>query len=137
MAKALEKNKMKQNKKEQIAKIIYEATRLEAKWSKRSIVPEKWERRDLKFRKQFIDIIEKYLLLKKLPTPKEAHDSWVKSYINMGWKYGKKRNIVAKTHPDILPFAKLPKDERDKDAIFLAIVWAIKLWQKLNENNNR
>ena len=44
-----------------IAQIIYEATRLEAEWSKRSIVPEKWEKRDEKFRKQFIDIIDKYL----------------------------------------------------------------------------
>ena len=113
-------------KKEKIAKIVYEATRLEAKWSKRSIVPEKWDNRDNKFKEQFIDIIDKYLLQEDLPTPEEAHNSWVQSYLDMGWKYGKKRDIEKKTHPDILPFYQLPKDERDKDAIFLVVVWAVK-----------
>ena len=113
-------------KKEKTAKVIYEATRLEAEWSKRKIVPEKWAKRDEKFRKQFIDIVNKYLSQDKLPTPEEAHDSWVKAYIDMGWKYGEKRDVIAKTHPDILPFYGLPKDERDKDAIFLAVVWAVK-----------
>jgi len=106
--------------------IIYEATRLEAEWSKRSIVPEKFENRDDKFRKQFADIIREYIKQEKLPTPEEAHNSWVKSYIDMGWKYGKERDVVAKTHPDILPFEQLPKDEKDKDAIFLMAVWIVK-----------
>lgn len=108
------------------AQIIYEATRLEAEWSKRSIVPEVWEKRDDKFRKQFVEIIEKYLSQDKLPTPEEVHDSWMQSYLDMGWKYGKTRDVDKKTHPDMLPFYELPQDERDKDAIFLAIVWAIK-----------
>ena len=109
-----------------IAKIIYEATRLEAEWSKRRIVPEKWEKRDDKFKAQFIDIIGKYLSQDELLTPEEIHNSWMKSYIDMGWKYGEVRDVVERTHPDILPFGELPKDEKDKDAIFLAIVWAIK-----------
>ncbi len=113
-------------KKEKIAKLIYEATRMEAEWSKRSIVPEEWENRDEKFRNQFVDIIGKYLSLDKLPTPPEAHDSWMEAYFKMGWKYGKARNVEKKTHPDLLPFDELPQDERDKDAIFLAFVWLAK-----------
>ena len=112
--------------KEKIAKIIYEATRLEAEWSKRSIVPEKWENRDERFRKQFIDIIDKYLSRETLPTPREAHNSWVQSYLDMGWRYGKERSVEKKTHPDLIPFELLPKDERDKDAIFLVVVWTTK-----------
>ena len=109
-----------------IAEIIYEATRLEADWSNRSIVPEKFDKRDDKFRKQFVDIVEKYISQEKLPTAEEAHDSWVQSYVDMGWKYGKERDTDKKTHPDMLPYNELPQDEKDKDAIFLAIVWAIK-----------
>ena len=121
------KTKKAEGKKiEKIARLIYEATRVEANWSKRSIVPEKWEDRDEKFRNQFIDIIVKYLSLKKLPTPPEAHQSWMNDYFKMGWKYGGKRDVVKKTHPDLLPFDKLPQDERDKDAIFLAFVWLIR-----------
>ena len=109
--------------KEKLAEYIYEATRVEAEWSKRPIVPELWENRDDKFRKQFVDIIAKYMSMDKLPTPAEAHESWNQSYYKMGWKYGEVRDVEAKTHPDLLPFDELSQPERDKDAIFLAFVW--------------
>lgn len=111
---------------EYISKLIYEATRIEAGWSKRTIIPEEWEKRDVKFRKQFVKIIDTYLSLKKLPTPSEAHNSWMQSYFEMGWKYGKIRDVNKKIHPDLLPFEELPKDEKDKDAIFLVFVWLVR-----------
>jgi len=113
-------------KREVIARVIYEATRIEAKWSGRSIIPEKWEKRDEKFRKQFVDVVERYLSYRRLSTPKQAHNSWVKAYKKMGWRYGRKRDVDRKTHPDMVDFEKLPKDERDKDAIFLAFVWLVR-----------
>lgn len=100
---------------------IYEVTRLEAIASERSIVPEVWEKRDEAFRKQMTDYVED-LRGKSLPTPEEAHDSWWHKYEEMGWKYGEVRDTVAKTHPDMVAFNDLPKDERDKDEIFLALV---------------
>ena len=106
-----------------ITKIVYEAARLEAKWSGRSVVPEPWEERDEDFRDQMIEVVEDYLKMDKLPTPEEAHDSWVKAYEKMGWKYGEKRDPVLKTHPDMVPFDALPLDEQQKDAIFLAFVY--------------
>lgn len=117
---------------EDISKWIYEATRKEAEWSQRPIVPEPWGERDIKFRDQFVSIIDKYLDLKVLPTPEEAHDSWMQSYFNMGWTYGEKRDTTLKTHPDLLPFDDLSQAERDKDAIFLAFVWLAK---KMNGKN--
>jgi len=107
------------------AKWIYEATRIEAEWSKRRIVPEKWEERDEAFRQQFMKVIDKYFK-NDLPTPKEAHDSWMDAYEKMGWRYGKVRDPEKKTHPDMVPFEDLPKDEQDKDAIFLAFVFLAK-----------
>lgn len=109
-----------------ITKWIYEATRIEAEWSERSIVPEPWEDRDEKFRSQMINVVTQYLNQDELPTPEEAHDSWMEAYFEMGWVYGEKRDVEAKTHPDLLPFNELPKDEQDKDAIFLAFVWLAK-----------
>lgn len=100
---------------------VYEVARLEAIASKRRIVPEPWEERDDKFRSQMTEYVES-LRDKQLPTPEEAHNSWWRKYEDMGWKYGEVRDTVAKTHPDMVPFADLPKDERDKDEIFLAIV---------------
>lgn len=111
---------------EEVAEWIYEATRVEAEWSERPIVPEVWRVRDIKFRDQFIEMIGRYLDLDTLPTPEEAHDSWMQSYYDMGWVYGEKRDTIAKIHPDLLPFNELSQAERDKDAIFLAFVWLAK-----------
>jgi len=110
----------------ELTKILYEATRLEAEWSHRTIVPEVWEKRDEKFRKQMIELIGRYMKMEKLPTPEEAHNSWMESYFKMGWKYGDVRDPVAKLHPDLVPYYDLPLDEREKDAIFLAFVFVAK-----------
>ena len=130
------KRKFMKEKIKEIAEIIYEACRMEAKWSKRRIVPERFTDRSLEFRKQFYDTIEKHLNMNKLPTPKQAHESWVKAYQKMGWKYGETRNLSKKTHPDLVPFEKLPKDERDKDAVFLMAVWLVKEIIKIMTKNN-
>jgi hypothetical protein len=111
---------------DEITKTVYEATRVEAEWSGRQIVPEPWEQREEAFRKQFVKIIEDYLGRDRLPTPEEAHNSWMESYIKMGWMYGGKRDVAKKTHPDLVPYNYLPQDEKDKDAIFLAFVWEVK-----------
>jgi len=118
---------------ERIAEILYEATRREAEWSQRSIVPEAWNDRDDAFRRQFVQVIQNYLTMDKLPTPEEAHDSWVQAYTDMGWVYGPERDPVKKTHPDMVPFDQLPKDERDKDAIFLALIYAVRLLMTVPE----
>lgn len=109
-----------------IASRLYEAARREAQWSNRPVVPEPWEERDEAFRSQFVDLLQQYLSAPSLPTPEEAHESWMEAYFKMGWKYGPTRDPVTKTHPDLVPFDQLPKDERDKDAIFLALVWLAK-----------
>jgi hypothetical protein len=85
--------------KKEIAKLIYEAARLEAIWSQRSIVPEKWEERDMAFKKQIIEMVTKYLTMEQLPTPEEAHNSWMQSYFEMGWKFGEKRDVEKKPTP--------------------------------------
>ena len=100
---------------------IYEVARLEAIASERRIVPEPWNERDIKFREQMTSYVES-LRGKALPTPEEAHDSWWRKYEEMGWVYGDVRDTEKKTHPDMVPFADLPKDEQDKDEIFLELV---------------
>jgi len=100
---------------------IYEVARLEAIASHRQIVPEPWSERDETFQAQMTDYVES-LRGKPLPTPEEAHNSWWRRYQDMGWTYGTVRDPIAKTHPDMVPYADLPKDEQDKDEVFLALV---------------
>jgi hypothetical protein len=111
---------------EKISEIIYEACRLEAIWSKRSVVPKPFDEREKEFKRQFIRTIEKYLKAKRLPTPKQAHNNWLKEYKKMGWKFGFYYEPEKKRHPDILPYEDLPQDEKEKDAIFLMAVWIVR-----------
>lgn len=113
---------------ERRAMFVYEGARVQAVAVDALIIPEPWDERDEKFRTQFLAIIEKYIALPVFPTPEEAHDSWWRSYEEMGWVYGPERDPVAKTHPDMVPFGDLEQREQDKDAVFLALVRIARDW---------
>lgn len=102
------------------AAAIYEACRIEAVESSRPIVPEPWLERDEQFRTQFVETIRRICAHGYSTTPELEHESWVKAYEAMGWRYGPVRNTVKKTHPDMVPYHRLGQAEREKDAIFLA-----------------
>lgn len=59
--------------------------------------------------------------------PEASHKSWMAEKIATGWVYGEKKNPEAKppTHPCIVPFSKLPKEQQAKDFIFRAVVHAL------------
>lgn len=54
------------------------------------------------------------------------HNSWMDEKVNDGWVYGEKKDAEAKTHPCIVPFDQLPKFQQQKDALFCAVVDALK-----------
>lgn len=111
------------------AEFVYEAARLEAIASRRPIVPETWTNRDDAFREQFVPVIGRLCADDAPPTTPEAeHDSWWEAYIVMGWHYGPVRDVVAKTHPDMVPYAELPTSEREKDGVFLALCGLARQW---------
>lgn len=51
-------------------------------------------------------------------TPEQQHENWMKDKKADGWKYGKKKDAEKKTHPCMVPYEKLPEDQRLKDEIF-------------------
>lgn len=118
--KNMEGKKMTESKLQR-AIFVYEATRLEAKISNRQIVPESWENRDEDFRIQFVEVVNKQCSDDKFLSAEAAHNSWWRKYEEMGWEYGPNRDQEKKTHPDMIPFYELPKNERDKDEIFLRL----------------
>ena len=61
---------------------------------------------------------------KKNPStsPKEAHDKWVSAKKASGWVFGPKKDAVKKTHPNILPYGALTKEQKAKDEIFIAVM---------------
>lgn len=54
--------------------------------------------------------------------PKESHESWCDTMQGDGWIYGPTRDEAAKTHPNLVPYAALPIEQRRKDALFLMVV---------------
>ena len=54
------------------------------------------------------------------------HNAWMKDKEDDGWVYGEEKNAEKKTHPCLVPFEELPKFQQKKDALFCAIVDALR-----------
>lgn len=46
------------------------------------------------------------------------HDSWMAQKVADGWVYGEVKDADAKTHPCIVPYDELPREQQFKDALF-------------------
>ena len=54
-----------------------------------------------------------------------SHNSWMKEKLENGWKYGHVKDENEKTHPCILPFEYLPKEQQAKDYLFKQVVHSL------------
>ncbi len=106
---------------ERRAIFAYEAGRVENAAAGRPINPEPWQCRDEKFRRNMIRAVARQCGKRRLKSPKQLHDAWVRAYERMGWKYGEVRNPELKTHPDMVPFNKLGRLEQEKDWVFFML----------------
>lgn len=61
-------------------------------------------------------------LLNPGASPSASHESWMTEKVNDGWVYGDVKDAEAKTHPCIVNFDDLSKEQQAKDYIFKAIV---------------
>jgi hypothetical protein len=55
-------------------------------------------------------------------TPAEMHQNWIDYKEEQGWKYALNYDLKLKTHPNLVPFNKLPKFEQAKDKLFIKTV---------------
>lgn len=106
---------------ERRAWFVYEAARIENEAAKRPINPEAWPERDQKFRRNMIRAVARQCGPWRLTSPAKLHQAWVEAYEKMGWKYGRVRDPILKTHPDMVPFAKLGRKEQEKDWVFFML----------------
>jgi hypothetical protein len=58
-------------------------------------------------------------------TPEQLHESWLADKLAKGWKFGPIKDVQAKEHPAMVPYAELPDAQRSKDYIFSAVVGAL------------
>ena len=109
-------------------RFVYEAARLQAIAAGCPVVPEPWEERDEGFRRNMREVVGRQCGPMRSGSPEELHGAWVQAYIDMGWTYGEVRDVEAKTHPDMVPYAQLERREQDKDAVFVALCGIARRW---------
>lgn len=63
---------------------------------------------------------------------KNVHEVWAETRIAQGWTFGEQRNDDLKTHPGLVPYDKLPEDEKDYDRN--TAIGTLKLIMKLGYN---
>ena len=110
------------------AEFVYNAARLAAQAANAPIVPVIWSERELPFKNQFTDVIERQCGDQRSKSPEELHGSWMQAYFTMGWVYGEKYSKEDKIHPDLVPYADLEQREQDKDAVFVALCEIARQW---------
>lgn len=107
-----------------IAKACHEANRAWCQ-ANRDFSQEHWEDAEQWQRDSAIKGVEF-----RIKNPDAGHDaqhnSWMKEKVDNGWVYGEVKDAEKKTHPCIVPFEKLPAFQQKKDALFCAIVDALK-----------
>lgn len=65
--------------------------------------------------------------LANLDAPDSAqHDAWMADKVADGWIHGDIKDATVKTHPCIVPFDQLPLEQQAKDALFRAVVNALR-----------
>lgn len=55
----------------------------------------------------------------------QQHELWSQHKLAEGWVYGAEKNAEAKTHPCLVPYSELPREQQKKDALFRAIVFVL------------
>lgn len=68
----------------------------------------------------------KFRLANPLSTPENSHENWLRDKERDGWKYGPVKDPVKKEHPCFVSYAELPKEQQEKDHIFVAVVDGLK-----------
>lgn len=107
---------------------VYEGARIAAHAAGAPIIPAPWQEREEPFKAQFRDVIARQMGPDRSASPEELHGSWMQAYFAIGWTFGEKYDREVKTHPDLVPYAKLGQLEQDKDAVFVALCEIARLW---------
>lgn len=57
--------------------------------------------------------------------PEGSHKNWMAHKEREGWVYGPVKDVEKKEHPCMVPYPELPKEQRVKDDLFVAVVHAL------------
>lgn len=106
----------------EIAKICHEANRQYC-IDNQLLTQAKWDELDPSMQESIVSGVAEVVADKKV-TPAEMHQKWVDYKTKQGWKYALNFDAKLKTHPNLVPFSKLSKEEQAKDKLFIKTVKA-------------
>lgn len=109
----------------EIASVCHEANRQLTRIIGDVPVQPPWDEEDAGIRNSAINGVAFNLDNPDAP-PSASHDNWLKQKIADGWTLGPVKDVERKTHPAMVPYGDLPKAVQRKDALFKAIVGALK-----------
>ena len=110
---------------EDIARVCHEANRALTHLLQDVPMQPWWDEIDPDMRASVIKGVE-YALEHVEATPEDMHRAWCDERRRQGWTYGETKDPIAKTHPALKDFADLPPGVRSKDAVFRAIIKALR-----------
>jgi len=110
---------------EEIAKVCHEANRALTACVGDVPVQSPWELVSEDMRKSCIRGVEFALANPNAPASAQ-HEAWVADRLANGWTLGPERSDLLKTHPMLIPYEQMPEHVQKKDALFKAIVNALR-----------
>jgi len=106
-----------------IAQVMHEGTRAWQKANGQAVVPP-WGRAPKWMKESSIEAVH-WRLANPGAGASAQHERWSAHKKATGWKYGKTKSGVKKTHPMLMPYGDLPEVERRKDALVNAVIDAL------------
>lgn len=106
-----------------IAQVMHEGTRAWQKANGQDVVPT-WGRAPKWMKESSVEAV-RWRLANPAAGASAQHDRWSEHKKATGWKYGKTKSGVKKTHPMLVPYGDLPEVERRKDALVNAVIDAL------------
>jgi len=85
------------------------------------VIPPDWDDMSPFVKKAMIDAVRARLSDITMPLSVN-HDSWMAARLADGWTLGEKKNEEKKIHPNLIPYAELPRQQRIKDLMFVTVV---------------
>lgn len=108
---------------EQAARLVHEANRALQYQQGDPAPSQPWESESDHIRAVAVDGVRRALAGE---TPEQHHEAWCEFKRAAGWTWGPEKNERLKTHPCLVPYDQLPREQQVKDTVFLAIVRALK-----------
>ena len=99
--------------------------------NKQMYIPQPIDTTDVMLQKELEQLVE--------DMSKNVHEVWAETRIKQGWTYGKQRNDELKTHPCLVPYEKLPEEEKvyDRNTSIETLKLILKLGFKIEKGYNR